>query len=152
MRIRRPLYNRIMRSMPVFCVDLLVRDARGRVLMLKRANAPMKGQWWLPGGRVLYREPRPDAARRKLREECGLEASALRELGTFDIIVDEQQAPMASHTVATVYEAAVRRSRVRLDAQSVGHRWRTLREWGEELDDAYLSNILRLARGPRRSR
>jgi len=37
------------------CVGAIVRDADGRLLLIRRANPPAQGQWSLPGGRV---EPR----------------------------------------------------------------------------------------------
>lgn len=145
MRIPSALYARIVKSMPVFCVDLVVRDPRGRVLLVKRANAPARGQWWLPGGRVLYHELRVDAARRKLLEECGLTAGAVREVATFDVILPKEEGIMASHTVATVFDVSVPAGPVRLDAQSTAYRWRTPAAWAKELGDGYVVEALRRA-------
>lgn len=85
MFIEEALYAKIIESMPIPCVDLVVMDRVGRILLLKRKNEPASNQWWFPGGRVLFGELRPDAARRKLRQECGLtQIELLEEIRTFD--------------------------------------------------------------------
>ena len=61
------------RSCDVACVILV--DARGWVLLQERdEHAPVAAnQWGLVGGHVNPGEERPDAMRRELREETGLE-------------------------------------------------------------------------------
>ena len=55
------------------CVGAVVHDAAGRLLLVRRANDPGRGQWSLPGGRVEPGESDADAVARELREETGLE-------------------------------------------------------------------------------
>ena len=88
MHLERTEYERIIRVFPRVCVDILIADTDGRVLLLKRTNQPAIGQWWFPGGRVHIGETRLQAAHRKLREECGLGPSALQELGSFDLFFE----------------------------------------------------------------
>jgi 8-oxo-dGTP diphosphatase len=55
------------------CVGAVVHDAAGRLLLVRRANDPGRGQWSLPGGRVESGEPDDSAVTRELREETGLD-------------------------------------------------------------------------------
>jgi colanic acid biosynthesis protein WcaH len=126
------LYAEILRCLPIACVDLLVLDPAGRALLLRRANAPAKGEWWFPGGRVLHGETREAAARRKLAEECGLAARRVDELRTADLIFTDADGDVASHGVTTLFRALVDVTDVRLDAQSAAHAWRAPREWLRE--------------------
>lgn len=92
-------YERFLAVFPRVCVDILVQDGRGRVLLLKRTNEPASGQWWFPGGRVYIGETRFDAARRKLWEECRIDAPELVELGSRDLFF---QTPKGLHHDVTI--------------------------------------------------
>jgi len=56
MKIPHAQYHRILGSMPLLCVDAVLRNASGQVLLVKRNNEPLKNRWWVPGGRVLKGE------------------------------------------------------------------------------------------------
>ena len=58
---------------PVPVVRLIVPDASGRVLLLKRSNTSYApGMWCLPGGKVDYGMTVEEACLRELFEETGL--------------------------------------------------------------------------------
>jgi len=59
---------------------VVVQD--GKVLIVKRAHEPRKGEWSLPGGRVELGETLVEAVRREIKEETGVdvEVGALVEL------------------------------------------------------------------------
>src|SRR5688572_24526207 len=61
------LYARILDSVPIACVDIAI-VARGGVLLVRRKDAPARGEWWVPGGRVLKGEMMRETAARKARE------------------------------------------------------------------------------------
>jgi ADP-ribose pyrophosphatase YjhB (NUDIX family) len=117
------MYQQIRENMPISCVDLVIEDPLGQILLLKRINTPAQGQWWFPGGRILFGETRIDAARRKLREECGLEAAEFVEAGTFDLLLPIGEDRL-SHTITTVFATRVDgRVETKLDQQSSAWRW-----------------------------
>ena len=60
-------------AFPVPVVRLIVTDAQGRVLILRRQNTGHAlGQWCLPGGKVDYGATVEQAVRTELKEETGL--------------------------------------------------------------------------------
>jgi len=140
--IEEKLYHQIRGIMPIPCVDVLVTDKDGCVLLLKRVNIPAAGQWWFPGGRVYFMEKRIDTAFRKLNEECGLKATHADTLGTFDVIFNKKKDGADHHGVTTLFHASVRRTDVELDGQGQQYAWRTPAEWKEEPLHPFVRNGL----------
>jgi 8-oxo-dGTP diphosphatase len=71
---------------PAVTVDVVLFKRAGRerfVLMIRRAHAPFQGHWALPGGFVDEDEDLEHAAARELREETGIKASSLEQIGAF---------------------------------------------------------------------
>ena len=64
------------------CVGAVIKDDRGRLLLIKRGHAPGAGLWSLPGGRIEPGETDAEALVREMREETGLEVQAGRLLGS----------------------------------------------------------------------
>lgn len=147
MLIPDDLYRKILIVLPIPCVDLLVVDPDGRVLLVKRRNEPAKGLWWVPGGRVHFHELRAAAALRKLQEECGLQAAgAPIEICTEDLILPDG-CDGNSHVIATVFRIDVGSNlAVVLDAQSEAAEWRTPEQWSEARLHPYVGRLLRLSR------
>jgi 8-oxo-dGTP diphosphatase len=64
------------------CVGAVIKDDRGRLLLIKRGHAPGAGLWSLPGGRIEPGETDAEALVREMREETGLAVEAGRLIGT----------------------------------------------------------------------
>jgi 8-oxo-dGTP diphosphatase len=64
------------------CASVVVtRQADGAVLLVRRAIAPYRGFWDIPGGYVEFAEHPEAAAVREAREETGLEVRLIALLG-----------------------------------------------------------------------
>ena len=68
---------------PAAAVAGVIVDGQGRMVVLVRGKDPGQGKWDLPGGFVDPGETAEDALRREVREEIGLEVTALRYLGSW---------------------------------------------------------------------
>lgn len=130
MFIEETLYAEFVQSMPISCVDLVVMDQAGRILLLKRKNEPASNQWWFPGGRVLFNEIRSEAVRRKLKEECGLFMKENPiELGTIDCLLN-LEGNKTSHGITTLYKVLADSTELTtLDSQSCDSQWGFPDDW-----------------------
>ncbi len=69
---------------PTPAVAAVVRDGRGRFLLVERDKEPKAGEWSLPGGFIEIDESPAEAAARELREETGLSSHRLELLAVED--------------------------------------------------------------------
>ena len=70
--IPKDKYAEIMKALPILCVDIIIKNTSNEYLLIKRAYEPLKGVWWVAGGRVLKGETLEQAAKRKVKEEIGI--------------------------------------------------------------------------------
>ena len=86
-------FKSIIQHTPLISIDLIVRNEKSEVLLGKRVNAPAKGYWFVPGGRVRKNETLDDAFVRLVREELGIESGMTRAdakfLGIFEHFYDD---------------------------------------------------------------
>ena len=69
----------------VDCVGGVVTDARGRLLLVRRAHEPAKGCWSIPGGRKEPGETDAEATAREVFEETGLHVVVGDLVGTVEL-------------------------------------------------------------------
>lgn len=61
----------------------IVTNAKGEVLLVRRARDPEKGKWDLPGGFVDLGETAEAALERELQEEVGVSAESMNYVGSW---------------------------------------------------------------------
>ena len=86
---------------PALTTDCVIFDDEGRVLLIRRGNAPFKGAYALPGGFVDIGETVEAACRREVREEVGIEIEGLKLIGVYS---DPGRDPRG-HTVSAAFLA-----------------------------------------------
>ena len=86
---------------PCVTADVVVvtKEARPRVLLIRRKNPPFVGTWALPGGFIEMDETLEASARRELMEETGVRPGKLVQLATFG---DPRRDPR-HRTISVVY-------------------------------------------------
>ena len=117
------LYKKIVSSLPIVCVDLLIWRNR-KLLLVKRKNAPLKGKWWVVGGRVLLGEDPRDAVIRKAKEEVGLELEKINFVGYYSDVYQENVFERTPYqTISLVFICTPKNGDVKLDDQSGAFKW-----------------------------
>ena len=87
--IPEELYKKIVDTMPILCVDLVIKNGRGEFLLVKRKNQPLKGEWFVPGGRMMKGETVTEAVIRKAKEELGVMVIETYPIGIFEFYFKE---------------------------------------------------------------
>lgn len=74
-----------------------------KVLLVRRANPPLKGEWSIPGGMVESGETTREAVVREVREETGLEVKPLQLVEVFERILRDEDSRVRYHYVLVDY-------------------------------------------------
>ena len=127
-------YTKIVGSMPIMCVDLIIRFD-DRYLLVKRADEPLKGEWWVVGGRVRKGEDLRKAARRKLMEEVGLFGDIGEMVGSYG--EEFKESPHGKiHTISFVFVVEPHDDFVTIDETSTEYKW------SETLPTRFINGLL----------
>ena len=120
--IDQDLYNQIISNVPIACVDVAIKH-KGRILLVKRKDAPAKGEWWLPGGRVLKGELMREAALRKAREEVGLDCTTHGIIHTDETLFPDGPYDIPIHSINSCFLLYPQNHKIRLDSHSSNYKW-----------------------------
>ena len=119
--IQSELYRDILEVLPILCIDLVIQNEDGEYLLTKRKNEPLKGEWWVIGGRVFKGETLEECARRKISEELSINIGSLECIGYYEDQFDKGPFEIKSnlHTLAVVFKAVIdKNDKINLDSQS----------------------------------
>jgi colanic acid biosynthesis protein WcaH len=97
-RIPQDLYDQILLNMPIACVDVVLMS-QGRAFLVRRGDAPARGLWWLPGGRVIKGERLVETALRKAKEEVGIDCVPGPIMHTEETIFPDGPSDIPVHSV-----------------------------------------------------
>lgn len=101
-------YQTIVKKVPIFCIDFLIR-CEDKILLLKRNENPLKGHYWIIGGRLLFQENIKDAAERIQRREIGRDFKNYKLIGFSNYKYPNLSDSRALHTPTLLYEVQVKK-------------------------------------------
>jgi 8-oxo-dGTP diphosphatase len=78
---------------PIAGIGAVVLDGAERVLLVRRGQEPLLGEWSLPGGALELGERLEDGVRREVREETGLDVEPQEIVAVFDHISHAESDP-----------------------------------------------------------
>ncbi len=118
-------YKKIVKQMPITCVDVVIMNHKGQYLLVRRKNQPLLGEYWVPGGRLLKNETLHDAVMRKVQQELGIKSHIVMPLGVYEDFFDKCPLNVESglHTISIVYLVILEGGDVQLDDQSDDWAW-----------------------------
>lgn len=98
-------FKEVLRSVPIVCVDTVLRNKEDKILLIKRREKPAEGEWWFPGGRLYKNERLIDCVSRKLSEEIGFECEKcpIEFIDAFETIFEDGPFGTQLHTVNLTY-------------------------------------------------
>jgi 8-oxo-dGTP diphosphatase len=107
---------------PLVGVGALIIDA-GNVLLARRGNEPLKGEWTLPGGLVETGETLVHAVQREAFEETALAVEVREVAGVFDRIYPDATGGVEYHYVLVDYLCSVSSGHARAGSDIDEVRW-----------------------------
>jgi len=138
--IQEDLYKKIIKNIPVLCIDIIIKY-QDQYLLVQRKESPLKGEWWVPGGRVQIGENLEAAAKRKLTEELDLVFNGSFELiGFYEDIYNESSLGLHVYqTMSVVFQVHLKElPSITIDTTSS--------DWGfkDQLPERFLEKLARL--------
>jgi colanic acid biosynthesis protein WcaH len=122
MSISKDLYKQMLLNLPILCVDLIIQNSKGEYLLVKRDNEPVKGFWWIPGGRVIKNDDVYASAQKKCIQEIGVDIEDWRVVGIYDDQYDTNAHGLETriHTLSILCrtDVKVEYDEIKLDEQS----------------------------------
>ena len=99
-------YEKILKSMPIFCIDFLIVH-NGNYLLIERTEEPLKGVSWVIGGRMQLNETIEDFAWRVQSREIGHFVGVGKLIGFSNYFFPEVEESRAVHTPTLLYKVEV---------------------------------------------
>ena len=114
--------SRLYPSLPIVGVGaVIVRN--GEVLIVRRANPPLQGEWSIPGGALELGEKLRDGVAREVREETGLDVEVGPVLDVFDSIFPDGEGRTQYHYVLIDYLCHLRSGTLAAATDASEVRW-----------------------------
>ncbi len=114
--------SRLYPSLPIVGVGAVIVH-NGEVLIIRRANPPLQGEWSIPGGALDLGEKLRDGVAREVREETGLDVEVGPVLDVFDSIFPDGEGRTQYHYVLIDYLCHLRSGTLAAATDASEVRW-----------------------------
>jgi 8-oxo-dGTP diphosphatase len=114
---------------PIIGVGAVIIEG-GRVLLITRGQAPLKGEWSLPGGALELGETLEEGICREVLEETGLIVEPISKVEVFDRISRDAEGRVQYHYVLVDYLCRVTGGILACATDAADARWATPDELG----------------------
>lgn len=125
--------------------------SKGRVLLIRRGNPPLEGEWSIPGGTLEVGETLPEAVKRELAEETGLVVRVGELIEVLERIFLDPEGRTKYHYVILDYLCEVTSGNARAGSDATDLAWADESELGKyELNAAttrVIQKAFQMARG-----
>ncbi len=114
-------YSKILKLIPICCVDIAVVRSDQKLLLIKRKQSETYGGlWWIVGGRIYRGETWEEAVKRKALVETGLNVSITKKVQSYEVAKDSA----SHHFITTMFVTSIIGSdQVQLDETSDDYKW-----------------------------
>ena len=99
-------YQKIINSMPIFCIDFLI-SFQNKYLLIKRKEEPLRSLFWVIGGRLMFKETIANAAKRIQEREIGAYFSNFKAIGFSNYFFSSKKNSRATHTPTLLFHIEV---------------------------------------------
>lgn len=131
-------FKHVIKNAPLISIDLIVEDETGRFLLGLRTNAPAKGCWFVPGGRVYKNERLEEALNRISLAELGItyNLADCRFLGLYEHFYGDNafSEEFSTHYVVAAFSLKVETLESLPNQQHSEYRWLSAEEILEDLN------------------
>lgn len=128
------VFKTVIQSTPLISIDLVVRNEKNEVLLGKRLNAPAKGFWFVPGGRIQKDENIDQAFIRLVNQELGINSGVTKKdsnfLGIYEHFYEDNfyEEDFTTHYIVMGYEINISQSLIEKLSQHSDFKWINVNE------------------------
>lgn len=119
--------------------------SKGRVLLIRRGNPPLKDEWSIPGGTLEVGETLPEAVKRELAEETGLVVSVGELIEVLERIFLDPEGRTKYHYVILDYLCKATGGNARAGSDATDLAWAEESELGKYELNAAVTRVIQKA-------